>query len=428
MSVRFQFDWVDAGPSPAQAAQATMAALSITAGDAAVTSVLDRGNRIYSDQVVAPLFGVAEWLIANWWHVWHELEDTGEQRPEFESRHNLAFAGDGFALPHLTLVPEGGRMRLQWTAHKPRHARIEFIGEGREHVAREELETELRNLIDAVIERLHGRTETVPAARELGRAWNAINDLDSEELAFSRAAALLGIDPFDVRDHVADAIVTFWEHAAPSVREDALASATADALTSVAEWLDGSIATLATHENGDDWSAVRKAVREAAPPRETAEPWTRGYALARATREQIGHTGEPRIDLFQHGPLAIPRHETQPPSHRIHGLVAADTPACVITPRSQTGERFLIARALGDYLDRASPGPGLLSSLSTDRQAQSRSFAAEFLAPAAALRARIAGDSVGPEQTDDLAHEFDVSSEVIRRQIRNHELARIVEY
>lgn len=427
MSVRFRFDWVDAGPSPDRIAQATMAALSITAGDVAITSVLDRGNRIYSDQVVAPLFGVAEWLIANWWHVWYEPEDTGEQRPEFESRHNLAFAGDGFALPHLTLTPEAGRMLLQWIPHKPRHARIEFIGEGRENVAREELETELRNLIDAVIERLHGRTETVPAARELSRAWNAINDLDAEELEFSRAAALLGIDPFDVRDQVAQEIVAFWERAAPSVREDALASATAGSLTSVAEWLDGSITTLATHENGDDWSAVREAVREAAPRLETTEPWTRGYALARATRERLPRTSGP-IDLAEHGPLAIHRHERTPPSRRIHGLVAANTPACVIAPRARTGERFLIARALGDYLDRASPDPGLLSSLSTDRQAQSRSFAAEFLAPAADLHARIAGNSVGPEQTDDLAREFDVSSEVIRRQIQNHNLARIVEY
>ena len=87
-----------------------------------------------------------------------------------------------------------------------------------------------------------------------------------------------------------------------------------------------------------------------------------------------------------------------------------------------------MARALGDYLARASPGPGLLSSLSTDRQAQSRAFAAEFLAPADALRARLAGNSsVEPERTDDLAREFGVSSEVIRRQIENHDMGAIVE-
>ena len=117
-------------------------------------------------------------------------------------------------------------------------------------------------------------------------------------------------------------------------------------------------------------------MREALPRRECAEPWTRGYALARATRERIGLTDGP-VDLVEHGPLAIPRRETRPPTRRIHGLVAADTPACVTAPRGPTGTRFLTARALGDYLARASSGPGLLSSLSTDRQAQSRAFAAE---------------------------------------------------
>ena len=112
MSVSFRFGWVDAGPSPDTLSQVTMATLSVEAGGATVTSVLNRKNRIYSDEVVVPLFSVAEWLVTNWWHIWYEVEDTGEQRPEFESRHNLSFAGDGFVLPHLTMTPASGRMRL----------------------------------------------------------------------------------------------------------------------------------------------------------------------------------------------------------------------------------------------------------------------------------------------------------------------------
>ena len=424
MNVRFRFGWVDAGPSPDVLARTTMASLSIKAGSSTVTSVLDRGHRIYRDEIIVPLFHVAEWLVTNWWHLWYEVRDTGEQRPGFDARHNLAFAGDGFVLPNLTMTPTAGRMHLQWTRYKPRYARIEFVDEGQESVEREALETEFRNCIDAVLERLHGRPGTDAAASDLGRAWNAVNDLDADELEFSRAAALLGVDPFDVCDEVADRIVTFWKHAPPSVRDDALASASADSLNRVAAWLEGSLATLATNGKDDDWPAVREAL----PRLECAEPWTRGYALARATRERIGRP-DGSIELVEHGPLAIPRRETRPPTRRIHGLVAADTPACVTAPRGPTGTRFLMARALGDYLARASPGPGLLSSLSTDRQAQSRAFAAEFLAPADALRARLAGDSpVEPERADDLAREFGVSSEVIRRQIRNHDLARIVEY
>ena len=404
-------------------AQFTMATLSVEAGGATVTSVLDRKNRIYSDEVVVPLFSVAEWLITNWWHIWYEVEDTGEQRPEFESRHNLAFAGDGFVLPSLTMTPVSGRMQLQWTAYKPRHARIKFVDEGRESVHRGELEVERRSLIDAVIERLHGRAETGPAAENLARAWNAINELDADERDFSRAAALLGIDPFDVQDHVADAIVAFWERADPSVRDDALASATADSLTPVADWLDGAIQALANDPDGTDWADIRQAL----PTLTIVEPWERGYALARAARDRIGDAGG-RIDFHRHGPLAIPNHETAPPSSRIHGLVAADTPACVTAPRRQSGTRFLIARALGEYLGRSAPGTGLLTSLSTDSQAHSRAFAAEFLAPAASLRRRLPGNSVEPERADDLAREFGVSSKFIRRQIQNHGLATVVEY
>ena len=70
----------------------------------------------------------------------------------------------------------------------------------------------------------------------------------------------------------------------------------------------------------------------------------------------------------------------------------------------------------------------MLSSLATDRQAQSRSFAAEFLAPASELKRRLAGDSIDAEGIDDLAREFGVSSEVIRHQVRNHDLAEVVGY
>ena len=425
MSVRFRFGWVDAGPSPDILAQSTMATLSVEAGGATVTSVLDRGNRIYSNEVVVPLFSVAEWLVTNWWHIWYEVEDTGEQRPGFASRHNLAFAGEGFVLPSLTMTAASGRMQLRWAAYKPLHARIEFVDEGLEKVARDELETEFRNLIDAVIERLHGRPDTAPAADNLARVWNAVNGLDADELEFSHAAALLGLDPFDVQDDIADGIVAFWARTEPSLREDALATASEYAqLPWLAAWFDGVLPALEAEEHGNDWTDIRRAVP---PPPLVIEPWTRGYTLARTTRERLGANGG-RFDFSRRGRMAIPHQPSQPPSTRIHALVAAETPACITVPRGQSGTRFLIARALGDFLGRPAPGPSLLSSLSTDRQAQSRAFAAEFLAPAEALRLRLAGNDLEPERADDLAEEFGVSSQLIRHQVRNHDLATIVEY
>ena len=163
---------------------------------------------------------------------------------------------------------------------------------------------------------------------------------------------------------------------------------------------------------------------EMAPSPSDASPWQRGNDLAGAVRRMLG-SGDGRFDFAATGSLSLHRSETQPPSARVQGLAAADAPAYVVAARGETGQRFLAARALGDYLDRSWPGPAILSSLATNRQAQSRAFAAEFLAPAESLRQRLNGGAVEPERVDELGAEFGVSSHVIRHQIENHGLATI---
>ena len=422
MSVRFRFDWVDAQPSPDGLARHTMAALSIEVDGTVVTAVLDRSNRTYRSHVVVPLFAVAEWLVANWWHLFHEIENTGEQKAGFEFRHNLAFAGDGFVLPSLTIVPASERIHLRWRRHKPAHARIEFIDEGEATVEREELESQFRDLVDAVLERLRENGLTLET---LDHEWSALNTLPHEEREFSRASALLGVDPFDVSDPVADAIVAFWERVEPSIRDDALAAASAESLSRVSDWLSRALGDLKGAASGSGWEALRWAL----PKPAAAEPWVRGYDLARSVRRRLGLHGGRRFDFASNDSMALHSWTRRSPSARIQGLVAEDAPACVLAPRGESGMRFLLARALGDYLGRyPQSGPAILSSLATDRQAQSRAFAAELLAPAESLRRRLRGKLAEPEQVDELSSEYGVSTEVIRRQIENHGLATVVQW
>ena len=418
MSVSFRFNWVDSALSLDSAERRTMAALSIDAGNATVTSVLDKRNRVYRSHVVVPMFHVAEWLVSHWWHLWNEIPDTGPQRPGFEARHNLAFAGDGFVLPRLEMVPLAGRVQMRWTRWKPQHAPIEFVDEAEIQVGRSELETELRSLVDAVLERLRDFEDSQAAACRLARAWDAINTLDSDEREFSRAAALLGLDPFDIQDSQASAIASFWERVDPAIREEALASSTEDTLSSVSNWLVEAVESLGRVESGAGWAAIRRAIQLPS----TTEPWRQGYALARSVRDEIG-IGDGRFDFASQGPLALSHEVTDLPSRRIQGLVAAHAPACITGPRPERGQRFLLARAIGDYLSCSKPGAGILSSLLTDRQARSRAFAAEFLAPAKSLGERLETGFADEETIDDLGVEFGVSSHVIAHQIKNHHLA-----
>ena len=423
MSVHFRFEWVDAAPSPDCAARHTMAALSVEAGGLSVTSVRDRRSQVYRDHVVVPLFNLAEWLVNNWWHLWYEIGDTVQQKPGFEQRHSLAFAGDGFVLPQLTMVQSSGRMHLRWTRWAPRHASIEFVDEDETFVSRADLETEFRTIVEAVVERLRSMDAGSPASVSLVEAWDAINSLDPEEEEFSGAAALLGIDPFDVENSMAETIAAFWQRAAPSIREEALASADERTLPRVSEWLEHTIETLQTAERKSDWTKIRASLS----PVQAAEPWRRGYELANSVRRLLD-VGDGRFEFQDKGPLAIHHGEGVTPCSRIHGLVAENAPACVTTGRSETGKRFLLARALGDYVGRPEPGVGILTSLFTDRQAQSRAFAAELLAPAESLRSRLDDRFADDDTIDEIGREFGVSSQVVLHQIENHDLAKPVRY
>ena len=401
-----------------------MAALRIDADSSTITAVVDRPDRSYSNTINVPLFSVAEWLVLNWFSIWHELADAGEQSLDFDSRHNLGVAGDGFALPRLLISPASSeRMYLEWTGYRPQHSRIEFLEKGSQSVERQELDTELRTLVEAVLQRTQANPETKVASDELCRVWSALNNLANDEAEFSRAAALFGADPFEIEDQDAAVIIKFWRNAHASVREDALAVARGAGLTPVADWLKRAQSALSDTGRHTDWPKVRDWLPAVAP---VDRPWDRGYELARRARSEVKENGGP-VDL-QKGPAAVPYMDVSPPSMRIQGFVGDDGPACAMAPRSALGRRFIQARALGDFLGRSTTGFGLLSSLATERQAESRAFAAEFLAPSASLRQRISTERVDSEQIDDLAREFSVATAVIEHQIRNRRIAEIVSF
>ena len=418
MTIRLDFDWVEAAPSTDSLAQATMAALTIDVEGSVVTSVLDRRSRSCRHHVVTSLGHVAQWLVGNWWRLFHEVADSRTPRPDFAEAHDFACIGEGYLLPSLTIAPTPEKMSLRWQPYRPSHSAVEFTEAGEALVGRDELEATFVSLLEAVLDRLAND----PAAESLREEWGTIQAADEDEREFCKAAALLGRDPFATPDGVADQIIDFWNRTASSLREDALATADGQSLGALADWLTDATRRVDGFGCGD-WAVFRQEL-----PRPSAQaPYRRGYGLARAARAQL-RPGALRYDLPTSGAEAVPCVTMQPPTVGIQGLVAAESPACVVENGRETTQRFLRARSLGDYLGRAADAPAILSGLATDRQAQSRAFAAEFLAPAETLRRKLGGKRVSLDEVDDLAHEFDVSSYVVRHQIENHALAEIADW
>ena len=414
MKIHFDFEWIDVPRWPDVRSRRSMAMLRIEVNGYVVTNSIDHSDGNQRDRNVIPMFSIAEWLVCNWWHIFYEA-DKGEQSPDFASRHDLAFAGDDFEFPHLTLKPMFELIQLNWCQYQSPHTGA--VIERTEYVRREDLEEQARNIIEAVLDRLREYDVDV---EHLEGEWRAINDLDPEELEFCSSAALLGADPFDMDDALGDEISAFWEATEPSLRKEALAAAEAGGLTRVRTWLAKNLKKLGDADGGD-WPELRTKL----PKIDNPLKWARGCEFARAVRSELGIIGS-RFNFDTEGRLAIHPRTAKRPTARVEGLVAAESPACIVVSRRESGKRFLVARALGDFMCRSESGAGLLSSMETDRQVLSRAFAAEFLAPSSDLRSRLSGTRVVSEETlDDLGNEFGVSSVLISHQIKNHGLATV---
>ena len=184
-----------------------------------------------------------------------------------------------------------------------------------------------------------------------------------------------------------------------------------------------------------DGQAVGKTRREEpqehAPAFDGLTPWQYGYRQARDLRSRLGISGPIPADLifilqealsFEILPLDAPAG--------IEAIAApgrAHTATFGITKQiaREESRRFVLCRALSDSL--ALQTPTLVTRSQTEHQQRNRAFAAEFLAPAAALRERLPRNRLTEEDLEDLAQEFRVSGFVIRHQVENHQLATVTE-
>lgn len=419
----FDYQWVHADPYPERSVQHTMARLRVEAGGHVLTRFRDRHTNESDSSIVTPLIRIAEWAVAHWWRLWYEAPVvSGDQHPGYAQAHDLRHAGNGFVLPRIVLAPFGPVIHVEANPWQTRYADVDFVGEGRASLRRADLQADFASLIDDVILRLQ---EKRAPETSLEGDWETISNLDEEQAEFCQAAGMAGLDPFDLSDSLADAIERLWNETHPGLREDALHAADGASVSGVARWLPRQLMAVEEIGSGSAWKGIRRSTRSSV--RGEDPPWKRGYAAGQAVLEELDiPLGSPALE--HNGSLKIGRREVASPSPRIEGCVASDAPSCVVARGRAEARRFLIARAIGDYLTRAGPGPCILGTRNAPRQAETRAFAAEFLAPSAWLRGKVgATASVDQRAVDELAVEAKVSSWVIYHQLRNHGIAQIAD-
>lgn len=427
-NVSLRWKWLDAGTMVPAEFSRTFAALSFLVDGRSVPRIEDLAAETVRDELHVPLYPLAEWIVYNWWCLLYE--EPAPQAKGFDYRHSLACVADGFAYPPLRIAAEGNSIRLSWGPREAMDARLRFLDAGEVVADFDDIENMLSGFVQSVCERLFvsGIEGTC-----LQQEWDALRLLDLEERQWCAAVGALGVDPFHPGDFDTGLLEQAFRELPTAVFEETIESCSAPTFAEDLDWIRSGLQALGR----GDLSAASSPLPWCGHSRlepfpqggEDLLPHEIGYRRARALRKQFGFSDEQRVnpremwaDLYGDPGQAF--RVAPKRARRIDGIVGKGDSgrlALYYGPRGDRGERFLLARAIGEGLhDRASqPGPRLVSSSRSVDQKYNRAFAAELLAPADRLVTECGGYAASEEDVTEWADAFNVSELVVRHQLEN---------
>jgi hypothetical protein len=405
--------------------------------------LFDSRSNSVRNGVYGSVFPLASWITDNWWNILYEdapsvtvfdgARKLFQRNPSGYSawirRHNMLSAREGYALPDMSIFRDEDRIFIRWLPDPPQdHQTRRFIGEGSERLDPYIVRDQLARVVTSVLERTSGQSGA--EVEELKENWDAIQRSDKEEAPLCQALAALGEDPYHP-EGIDEDLISLIENRinvlSPLLRDDLLDAATQKSLVA-----DCARVEMFSNQLGQG-AAPAKAWADLGARITGKGLWPHhdGYARARQVRQELGLEPDisiPDIEWLIENRLGDFQSiflQNCPRGAQVDGLLGTDKHGIrtlVAEDRKSPGQRFLMARALHHWLYTLRNGDQRLLTHSHGwEQRASRAFAAEFLAPAAALQQRLDEIADIDEDTlDTLAHEFQVSAKVIEHQIENH--------
>ena len=422
--LHLDFEWIDPNGAKGPELRATWAQLRIVVGNKVVSRVLDRNAKSVREHLFLPLYPLAEWIAYNWWALLNEPENPARQTTRtYLDRHNLHCAREGFYLPSLSLIPiDTARLRAVWRGAADPHERLDFVESGSEVLDKEQVTNELETLIEAVVSRLR---DTGIQDSALLDEWRSIQSANDEEVQFCKAVGMMGQDPYSLSESLAAQVVQTDHNVPTSLHDEFFSVADPDNLTEAESALTQALTKVRNQrEDLRRLKELRGDIQR--NPISAVLPWERGYTVAQRVREllSIGHRSLSSDDdlagVLEVTPGAWLNGEN--PGYvfdAVTDINAHDSPGFWVPSQHRLSRRFAFCRALHEYLAASDRPTAIVSRAYTDRQKCNRAFAAEFLAPAQAIRERIPGDRVDEFEIGDLANMFGVSTRIIEHQIAN---------
>jgi hypothetical protein len=445
--LELKWDWLPAREVKAPELCATWARLEIRVGGQSLTLVEDVESASSRRSIFVPLYPLAEWIAFNWWALLADsrpaakLSKLGHQFDLFleaatkvhRQRHGARGAGDGFLWPNLLILPEGRSTRLIWRSDSDQDAAhpVKFLTSGESVVDSDSLKQKLGHFVEAVLVRL---MESGVSNTALEDEWAAIQAANDDEAGFCIAAARLGLDPYSEAAHYEAAILAASESLGnEDLLGDFLDAVEPAQVESTLEWVSKTqkeIDILAAGK-GDllDLQAKVRDVQPIRPQWNNLAPWKTGWEQARLVRRLLGVDDSTPIETEK-----ILNSIVRPaPTKSLQAIGGGSSSSSTI--RSEliviaqhlrpATKRFTLARSLWHLLWRDT-SRFLVTSAHTDRQKVERAFAAELLAPASGIAAKIDGDVFGgleEEALEEIAAAYGVSTILVQHQVDNQLLS-----
>jgi hypothetical protein len=396
--------------------------LTLHVGDDCLTALYDSWDSTLAPGPYVSVYSLASWMIGNWWSLLHEPLRDGPKSEPFLVRHGFAGVMGPYSLPDLVSWRDEDRMLVQVERRSGRFEEARFLGSGLWGVPATMFQDELARFLDTVCDRL---IELGHGHHDLVARWRRVSELDAEEQQFCIACGRLGLSPDEVRDDLAETLIS--AHDLPVFRDPDLSRQFLDAeLPSSNLVQDATLVSRAVDQLGTV-SPVRipHSIRETtgAESISPSRPYEFGYDMARRFRELLNlddRDGPPDLAaLFGWAPsgeVALPRGGVAVVSRDLAGEVRLATRGGF-----EATKRFACCRAMFDAILT----PRRLSYVASGSQLRDkagRAFAAEFLLPAKALRREVGDVELDDQRMREIAQRYKVSELLVADQARNHGL------
>ena len=400
--------------------RATFGALGIKLDDTWLTEAQDSFVGRVREKVYMSGYQLAYWLAWNWWRL--EIE-TKRDSMSWKLAHRLPNIGGGYIWPNIEIASDGQFVLI--SAKPSKHTGSEplrYISDAKAAVSLSEYRASASNFIEAVLYQLRSKgLNKTP----LEQTWNDLREerSDSQQELYRRIEAALGFDPDEAPQETTGRLLQETATLGKNgVEELCSVQASSDRPVPEAEKLF-EIADSEGHAlRFSDIPRINQENFASLP--KNARAWVTGQAAARVMREQE-RLGEGLISNKKLCQLSGTSTEVLNSTTRFTDFSFAlkhngDDARIVIAKKSETGQRFALARMLGDRILQNTDDPlvPILES-KTYRQKAQRSFAAEFLCPFDCALESLRGD-FSDEKQEAVAEEYKVSPLLVCTQLVNN--------